>query len=810
MAGDTILDPDSFPLTEKCDSYPTSKKQLYSSLPVPLGSHCIRLLDIDPSLPSSDEPSPLHILGHLRVVDLRQSPSFASLSYVWGVKSGLSHAVTLPSQECSIEITENCYQALWHIRKLFGGVSIWVDSICINQDDEQEKESQISLMQEIYSLARSVYVWLGQGNDESDKAMEYLRRRATLGRRLPLTFLASSDPESKRREYRRFRQAAWSDVIARITWSRTKLEGIRLDKLLDREWIHRTWTFQEFALATNLVTICGDKAISWDELASALSSTSRGSGHRIPDLLPVSDVILDHWRCIIDMWFNLPRPRQIQGSWKDCGSPDQTSFRKSLLTLWEEGDLPRGLRLLYAIINAILQVIIWAVWGFISYHIMLSATKSISQSYPSKDKDYVGGRALLWFYVVMGWLIATWIVGAIAHGLHQRWHFLTHGWKQGWLLNDRMKSEEYRVLDAVRAALRERKSSDPRDKSYALYGILKAHGACPSVPDYSFSVGKVYQNLVQDLLSWKPVALAVIMDASSRGRSGFDGPTWVPNWQTSVPSAWLTSRHQLGGAETCTPLHREPSFGISGAQLHLQGICQGTVTYQINMHSTACDGSGGCMRGVLYSLLLLMAHVQEHVLTKKPNDVPLSSLFAILDGISPRRGPTGKWIEGSPGAWPHTAPTRDRWEEFPIVQGPYDFRSRKPAFDSWTSLHDMLKTYVPSMGSPGFTVPQSVPEDTLNKLKANYAAYNYLIRLHNRIPKDKRCLFVLSSGLMGSGPLEMEQGDEVYLLAGVPVPMALRRNSGSGATSVVGAALVHGLMHGESFVEKETNDVVLI
>jgi hypothetical protein len=100
--------------------------------------------------------------------------------------------------------------------------------------------------------------------------------------------------------------------------------------------------------------------------------------------------------------------------------------------------------------------------------------------------------------------------------------------------------------------------------------------------------------------------------------------------------------------------------------------------------------------------------------------------------------------------------------------------------------------------------------DLLSELKADEKAYQYLVRLHNRISKDRRGLFVLSTGLVGTGPPEVEIGDVVYLLVGIPMPMTLRRKPTDEVMRVVGAALVHGLMHGEYFIREETSDVVLI
>jgi hypothetical protein len=138
-----------------------------------------------------------------------------SLSYVWGPKSSPSHTITCSldsTYEFKLEITKICYDALCQIRNRFGAVTIWVDSICINQEDEKEKVSQIPLMQDIYSQAESAYIWLGNGNDRSDHAVDFLKRRAASGRRLPLAYRAAVVKKKKVQEMLLFVLRAWRDV----------------------------------------------------------------------------------------------------------------------------------------------------------------------------------------------------------------------------------------------------------------------------------------------------------------------------------------------------------------------------------------------------------------------------------------------------------------------------------------------------------------------------------------------------------------------------------------------------------------------
>jgi len=142
----------------------------YKNVPLAPNTKSIRILDVHAASPSDTHQG--QIRGELRVIDLEKSPTFVALSYVWGDYAVPRHTIACGGN--TLETTANCYSALVHLRQAIGAFSIWIDAICINQADREEKSSQIPLMGSIYSKAKVVYIWLGAGNSESDRAMDYL------------------------------------------------------------------------------------------------------------------------------------------------------------------------------------------------------------------------------------------------------------------------------------------------------------------------------------------------------------------------------------------------------------------------------------------------------------------------------------------------------------------------------------------------------------------------------------------------------------------------------------------------------------
>lgn len=93
---------------------------------------------------------------------------YTALSYTWG--DSLS---TTPILMNSVEtqVTINLETALRHIRQPTGIIILWIDAICINQEDLAKKNHQVEMMKEIFSGAELVIAWLGSAGEDSELAM---------------------------------------------------------------------------------------------------------------------------------------------------------------------------------------------------------------------------------------------------------------------------------------------------------------------------------------------------------------------------------------------------------------------------------------------------------------------------------------------------------------------------------------------------------------------------------------------------------------------------------------------------------------
>ena len=100
----------------------------------------------------------------LEHVDLKQQPNYEALSYTWGTSFKDCHVSCKTDTGIKkIAITKNLEAALRRLRSVEQTRVIWIDQVCINQDDVKERSSQVSRMGLIHSFAFQVCIWIGEG-----------------------------------------------------------------------------------------------------------------------------------------------------------------------------------------------------------------------------------------------------------------------------------------------------------------------------------------------------------------------------------------------------------------------------------------------------------------------------------------------------------------------------------------------------------------------------------------------------------------------------------------------------------------------
>jgi hypothetical protein len=126
----------------------------------------IRLLCLEPGSYEED------IHCRLKHVKLKDKPTYEALSYMWG-DATVRRIVFLSGHPHSV--TENLEIALRHLRKTDKARTLWIDALCINQNNLKERAEQVQKMKKIFDTAGSVLAWLGEATEDSDEAFVVLQ-----------------------------------------------------------------------------------------------------------------------------------------------------------------------------------------------------------------------------------------------------------------------------------------------------------------------------------------------------------------------------------------------------------------------------------------------------------------------------------------------------------------------------------------------------------------------------------------------------------------------------------------------------------
>ncbi|KAF4879587.1 Heterokaryon incompatibility protein 6, OR allele [Colletotrichum siamense] len=121
------------------------------------------------------------LAAELYVAD--QDQKYVALSYAWGSSRRSNKIVVNRQAHC---ITFNLDRALRAIRRTAEPIVVWVDSLCINQENASEKSHQVGLMHDIFGSATEVIAYVGDGLDRSRQ--DYPRLFARLGLADPVRF----------------------------------------------------------------------------------------------------------------------------------------------------------------------------------------------------------------------------------------------------------------------------------------------------------------------------------------------------------------------------------------------------------------------------------------------------------------------------------------------------------------------------------------------------------------------------------------------------------------------------------------------
>ncbi|KAK0657837.1 heterokaryon incompatibility protein-domain-containing protein [Cercophora newfieldiana] len=198
--------------------------------------------DLDPSLyNTSDDDIPCF------------QPHYEALSYTWGPTGGGGNVIVQEEASKSgdlslkrLHLQGNLMTVLPWLRDADSPRTFWIDSICINQADDQEKGHQVHRMAVIYRGAYRVVVWLGPEDAATSRTMQLLEY---VGHQIEVL----QGPDDY---YIPALTTAPNPLEVEFPLSSTTLDEI--DTFLHNPWFRRLWIVQEIRLANRRAILqCG-------------------------------------------------------------------------------------------------------------------------------------------------------------------------------------------------------------------------------------------------------------------------------------------------------------------------------------------------------------------------------------------------------------------------------------------------------------------------------------------------------------------------------------------------------------------------
>ena len=271
----------------------TVRNELQFHTPLDRASRQIRLLALAPSV--NDDAA---ISCTMEIVSLTATPRprYEALSYCWGDMKD-TRAITLrhrgsnqhlnePSVdiEQQFEVTANLHIALRRLRLKDQERRLWVDALCINQNNPIERGHQVSFMRSIYKSAEETLIWLGEDDGTVENALRLvvkIVKKMTRLDQLTASDVSEDDISATAQEIsddlrnlsRPGRLVSPSENLPSYDDDAWKA----LASLVSRPWFTRVWVIQEVGVSPQATVHIGEHSMDWAAIGLAAAWLSRNN-----------------------------------------------------------------------------------------------------------------------------------------------------------------------------------------------------------------------------------------------------------------------------------------------------------------------------------------------------------------------------------------------------------------------------------------------------------------------------------------------------------------------------------------------------
>jgi hypothetical protein len=234
-------------LVETDDIFAETAARLFT--PLHAARKEIRLLDVHPGVDDAI------IQCSILYASLLEHPPlvYETVSYCWGDPK--TRAV-IEVDGVDLDVPATCAETLRRMRRHDKHRVLWIDAVCINQNNVEEKGRQVAFMGEIYHKAFCNLIWLGEEDSSTKEALMTIH-------------LLHEDARRETNNFETLAETAYDEFGAYVictTSLEVRFEATPLLEFFNRPWFHRLWVVQEAALSKRSICHCGQLEVELTEI----------------------------------------------------------------------------------------------------------------------------------------------------------------------------------------------------------------------------------------------------------------------------------------------------------------------------------------------------------------------------------------------------------------------------------------------------------------------------------------------------------------------------------------------------------------
>jgi hypothetical protein len=253
-------------------------------------SRTIRLLLLSPNRSIDDQ----RIQCSLVETSLDGARPFEALSYTWGMPDDLDLKIYLNGT--LVTIRRNLWVALHYLQKdISRDRVLWIDALCIHQEDTKERNHQVGFMGDIFKQAKVVLAWLGEPSSAAlhNEILSDCELNEPTTWHKHTTSKSEDAMHSSRLAFDMLKAAATGadalnidvDMVVPVDrLDRWFMEFVQnpgfvaqwklILELCSAEYWNRLWVIQEIGLANRVMVLYGNAHCDWDDFSKPISILS--------------------------------------------------------------------------------------------------------------------------------------------------------------------------------------------------------------------------------------------------------------------------------------------------------------------------------------------------------------------------------------------------------------------------------------------------------------------------------------------------------------------------------------------------------